>query len=175
MKKEQFLLIIVAIILVSAISLRVLQLFDKEKNKNENLVPLVVSEQTLPASTTTDNTNEVDVVIPEQTATSTVPTVSIFQPLSAAIVSSPLEVLGQAPGNWFFEATLPVKLVAADGEIIAAHYAEAQSDWMTENLVPFKATLEFATTATSGYLIVSKDNPSGLPENDASFQIPVNF
>lgn len=175
MKKEQFLLIIVAIILVSAISLRVLQLFDKEKNKNENPAPIINSEQELLARTTTDNVNEVETVGSEQAATSTISAVSIFQPLPEAAVSSPLEVLGQAPGNWFFEATLPVKLVAADGEVIVAHYAEAQSDWMTENLVPFKADLEFTTTATSGYLIISKDNPSGLPSNDASFQIPVNF
>jgi hypothetical protein len=175
MKKEQFLLIIVAIILVSAISLRVLQLFDKKEIKDENLTPIAVSEQAPVIGTTTDKTNEVDINIAEPIATSTVPVVSIFQPLAATVISSPLEVLGQAPGNWFFEATLPVKLLAADGEIIVAHYAEAQSDWMTEDLVPFKATLEFATTATSGYLVISKDNPSGLPENDASFQIPVNF
>jgi hypothetical protein len=175
MKKEQFLLIIVAMILVSAISLRVVQLFDKQKNKTENLTPITISEQAPVVSTTTNNENMVKDTSTEQISTSTAPAVSISQPLPEAVISSPLEVLGQAPGNWFFEASLPVKLVSADGEIIAAHYGQAQSDWMTEDLVPFKTTLEFATTSTHGYLIVSKDNPSGLPENDDSFQIPVNF
>lgn len=44
MKKEQFLLIIVAIILVSAIFLRVLKLFDKKEIKDENLTLITVSE-----------------------------------------------------------------------------------------------------------------------------------
>jgi hypothetical protein len=46
---------------------------------------------------------------------------------------------------------------------------------MTMEFVPFTAILNFTTTATSGYLVIAKDNPSGLPENDASLKIPVNF
>ncbi|HZJ41297.1 MAG TPA: Gmad2 immunoglobulin-like domain-containing protein [Candidatus Saccharimonadales bacterium] len=156
MKKEQFLLIIVAMILVSAIFLRVVQIRNQHKVGVTSLPVVEVSKLT-PV---------------ESVATSTV---VISQPLPGEAINSPLEINGQAPGNWFFEATLPVKLVSVNGEIIVAHYAEAQSDWMVTDLVPFKATLEFSTTATSGYLVISKDNPSGLPENDASFKIPVNF
>jgi len=99
----------------------------------------------------------------------------ISEPQAGDLVVSPLIVKGQARGSWFFEASLPVKLVGANNQVIVAHYGTAESDWMTTEFVPFTAILEFNTTATSGLLIVSKDNPSGLSENDNSFQIPVNF
>lgn len=101
--------------------------------------------------------------------------VIISTPEKDAVVSSPLVVKGEVRGNWFFEASLPVKLTDDKGQIIATTPAAAGSDWMTENFVPFSALLEFNTTATSGYLIIAKDNPSGLPENDDSFRIPIKF
>lgn len=103
--------------------------------------------------------------------------VMISKPLAGAVVTSPLMVTGRAKGTWFFEASLPVKLVDATGLVIAATPGQAQSDWMTEAMVPFKAELTFtaSTTATSGYLIIAKDNPSGLPENAAAVRIPVKF
>jgi spore germination protein GerM len=56
------------------------------------------------------------------------------------------------------------------------HYAQAQGDWMTTNFVPFSSTLTFSTPTTpTGILVLQKDNPSGLPENDAEIRIPVRF
>jgi len=96
--------------------------------------------------------------------------------VSGQLVSSPLTVLGWAKGNWFFEANLPVKIVDEKDRIILSHFGTAQSDWMTEEMVPFKSVLEFNSgEAANGYLEISKDNPSGLSENDASFKIPVRF
>jgi len=47
---------------------------------------------------------------------------------------------------------------------------------MTTEFVPFKATLDFNPgTLTEGVLIFHKDNPSGLPENDDQFEIPIRF
>lgn len=176
MKKEQFLLIIVTIILVAAVVLRVVQLFDKQQEGAQVSTPINVSESevkapVLPVETTATNTP----IISEPVPTSTTTEVLVSQPLSGATVSSPLAVSGQARGNWFFEASLPVKLITSSGDEIVAHYAMAQSNWMTTDFVPFEVTLEFSTTATSGFLVISKDNPSGLPENDASFMVPVNF
>jgi len=104
-----------------------------------------------------------------------IPEVIIASPAADSLIKSPLIVSGQARGNWFFEATLPVRLITATGEVIASGPGTAQSDWMTMEFVPFTAILNFTTTATSGYLVIAKDNPSGLPENDASLKIPVNF
>lgn len=98
-------------------------------------------------------------------------------------ISSPFTVTGEARGYWFFEASFPVVLTDWDGKIIAEHYATTSEDWMTEEFVPFAATLEFEIPYADGdpyfmqhgTLILKRDNPSGLPENDNALEIPVRF
>ena len=47
---------------------------------------------------------------------------------------------------------------------------------MTTDFVPFSVTLTFVKPATAtGTLVLQKDNPSGLPEHDASVEMPVQF
>jgi hypothetical protein len=91
-------------------------------------------------------------------------------------IASPLVVQGQARGNWFFEASFPVKLYDKNNNLIAQGIAQAKSDWMTEDFVPFEAKLVFSPASTEkGTLILQKDNPSGLPENDDQLIVPVTF
>ena len=92
-------------------------------------------------------------------------------------IASPLTITGEARGTWYFEASFPIALVDWDGLIIAEGHAEAQSDWMTEEFVPFKAILTFKAPTYKNYgaLILRKDNPSGLPEHDDALEIPVLF
>jgi len=102
--------------------------------------------------------------------------IKLASPKPGDTVSSPLLIKGEARGTWYFEASFPVKLLDADGNIIAVHYAQAQGEWMTEEFVPFTSELIFDTPQTeTGTLILQKDNPSGLEENDASIEIPVKF
>lgn len=105
--------------------------------------------------------------------------VSVYLPLPGTRVSSPLIVVGEARGYWFFEASFPLVLVAANGTILAEGYAAAEGDWMTEDFVPFIGTLTYTLPEelvhTAGTLILKKDNPSGLPEYDDSLEIPVWF
>jgi hypothetical protein len=92
------------------------------------------------------------------------------------VVKSPLTIKGEARGNWYFEASFPVKLFDANGEQLAINPAEAKGDWMTTNYVPFEVTLTFATpTTNTGTLVLLKDNPSGLPEHADQLSIPVRF
>ncbi|MBN1779420.1 MAG: GerMN domain-containing protein [Candidatus Buchananbacteria bacterium] len=91
-------------------------------------------------------------------------------------ISSPLVITGQARGSWFFEADFPVELVDQAGNVVATGIAQAQSDWMTQDFVPFQVELIFKNAPTGvGKLILKKDNPSGLPENDNQLEIPVTF
>ena len=103
--------------------------------------------------------------------------ISIDFPQPNTRVESPLTVTGQAVGSWFFEASFPMVLLNANGTIIGQGSAQAQGDWMTSDLVPFKGTLTFSSNLvimdTTGTLVLQKENPSGLPENDESFSIPV--
>ncbi|MEK7203672.1 MAG: Gmad2 immunoglobulin-like domain-containing protein [Patescibacteria group bacterium] len=111
--------------------------------------------------------------------------ITVAAPKIGDTVKSPLVIRGEARGYWFFEATFPVVLTNWDGLIIAQHYAQAQSEWMTTDFVPFEAKLEFESPvlpgadknhfSRRGYLILKKDNPSGLPEYDDSLEIPVRF
>ncbi|PIR72221.1 MAG: hypothetical protein COU41_00720 [Candidatus Nealsonbacteria bacterium CG10_big_fil_rev_8_21_14_0_10_36_228] len=100
----------------------------------------------------------------------------VSEPLPNTLVQSPLMVKGEARGNWFFEASFPVKVIDENGKELGTGIARALSDWMTEDFVPFEADLEFQLSATKkGTLILEKDNPSGLPENADELRIPVLF
>lgn len=91
-------------------------------------------------------------------------------------VKSPLEIKGEARGNWFFEASFPIKLLDKNGKELGTAIAQAKSSWMTTEFVPFEATLEFPTPSIEkGTLILEKDNPSGLPQNADQLIIPVRF
>jgi hypothetical protein len=102
--------------------------------------------------------------------------INIISPKPNETIASPLKIAGEAKGSWYFEASFPIKLEDEAGNIIAQTTAAAQSDWMTENMVPFFADLTFNSgTTTKGFLVFANDNPSGLPENDESIKIPVLF
>ena len=91
-------------------------------------------------------------------------------------IASPLVVEGQARGSWFFEANFPIMLLDENSNVLANAIATAVSDWMTENFVPFRAELKFASTdSKSGFLILHNNNPSGLSENNKELKIPVAF
>lgn len=109
--------------------------------------------------------------------------ITLSNPAANGVVSSPLVVEGMARGTWFFEASFPIQLTNWDGLIIAEGVATASGDWMTEEFVPFTATLTFTNPypvgaedfMKKGTLILKKDNPSGMPEKDDALEIPVRF
>jgi len=102
--------------------------------------------------------------------------IRITNPRPNQTISSPLTVTGEARGNWFFEASFPIKLLDENGQQIAIAVAQAKGEWMTTDFVPFEATLEFsAANSKKGKLVLEKDNPSGLPEYDDSLIVPVVF
>jgi hypothetical protein len=70
-----------------------------------------------------------------------------------------------------------VRILDGNGKAIAAGPGGALSDWMTTDYVPFSINLEFTkpTTTTKGFIMIMRDNPSGLPENEASITIPITF
>ena len=94
------------------------------------------------------------------------------------IISSPLIITGEARGNWYFEASFPVEVQDSSGNVIGQGYAQAQGEWMTTDFVPFESieiTFPAQPAGSVGNVILRKDNPSGLPENDDQLEIPVIF
>lgn len=114
--------------------------------------------------------DEVKVVIPKND------NVRVTTPLPESAVESPLTVTGEARGTWYFEASFPVTVRDANNQVLGTGVAQAQGEWMTPEFVPFQTTVSFSTPTTpTGFLILHKDNPSGLPENDAEVRIPIRF
>lgn len=104
--------------------------------------------------------------------------IRVAAPLPNALVQSPINVRGEARGNWYFEASFPVRLIDANGNnvLLEPPFIMTTNDWMTTDFVPFQASISFSVPTTSaGILILQKDNPSGLPEFDDEVRIPVRF
>lgn len=100
----------------------------------------------------------------------------VSTPIPGALITSPVTVTGQVRGTWYFEASFPVHVVDADGRELGTGIAQAGSDWMTEDYVPFTVSVDFkAPTTATGSIILQKDNPSGDPKHDDSVVIPVKF
>lgn len=97
----------------------------------------------------------------------------IENPTPDSVTGKEFTVTGMARGFWFFEASFPMRVLDKDGKVLVTAVAQAQDEWMTEKFVPFKATVLIPSTYTGkATLVLMKDNPSGLPENDASVSIP---
>lgn len=102
--------------------------------------------------------------------------VRVESPRPNAVASSPLAVGGSARGPWYFEADFPVRLLDGEGRELASAPARAEGEWMTEDFVPFGATLSFERPAMrTGLLVLDRSNASGLAENAALVAVPVRF
>lgn len=102
--------------------------------------------------------------------------IRVRNPRPNQAIQSPLPIIGEARGSWYFEGVFPVKLLDGENNLLGSVNAEAQAEWTTEEFVAFKATLKFSSPTTEkGILILEKSNPSGLPENADELKIPITF
>jgi len=103
--------------------------------------------------------------------------VVVETPLPDSVVVSPLNVSGKINNSWLFEGQFTIELLDNEENEIAFAVANevVPGSWLEHGMVDFTATLNFVTNAESGYLVFIKDNPSGLPEFDDSYEIPVLF
>ena len=103
--------------------------------------------------------------------------IRIDYPRPGGTITPQTVIEGEARGTWFFEGDFPVVIEDNEGNAIFTTYATALSDWMTEEFVPFTVNVEDADfgDAQKGTLVLRKDNPSGLPDNDDELRVPVRF
>lgn len=99
--------------------------------------------------------------------------VNVASPLPNANVSSTFAVVGEARGPWYFEASFPVQVRDPANNLVGQGIAQAQGEWMTTDFVPFEATVTVAGYTGPADLVLLKDNPSGLPENDDAVFFPI--
>ena len=100
--------------------------------------------------------------------------VSVTSPKAGSTVSKTFVVAGSAPGNWFFEASFPIQVRDKDNNKIGQGIAQAQGEWMATDQVTFTSNI----TLNSNYsgpatLVLMRDNPSGLPENEDALEVPI--
>lgn len=98
----------------------------------------------------------------------------VSAPTANAAVTSPLHVTGVAPANWYFENQFPIRLVDAQGRVLAEAAATPRVNW-TDNAEPkaFDATLTF--TATGAATLVLQED---MPREDATpreVRVPVTL
>lgn len=102
--------------------------------------------------------------------------IRVSSPQSNAVIQSPVLVEGKARGAWFFEADFPVRVLDTEGRELGVGIAHALSDWMTEDFVLFQVQVSFTKPLTpTGFVVLEKDNPSGLSEHADELRIPVRF
>lgn len=101
----------------------------------------------------------------------------VSSPSANMKVVSPLKVTGTVPAGWMFEGVFPIKLVDASRKLIVQGQAKEKlaGSWQGGLPVDFTATLMFKTASGSGFLILQNDNPSGIPANSKTFEVPVGF
>lgn len=100
----------------------------------------------------------------------------VDSPKKNSTITSPVDISGKTPGSWSFEATFPIDVLDASRRVVGQGYATLEGEWMTEEQVPFSASVSFDQPGTqTGFLVLKNANASGLPEHEDSVEIPIRF
>ncbi len=102
--------------------------------------------------------------------------ITVELPFPGSVVGKDFSVKGSARGGWYSEGSFAVEVLKPDGTLLVRALAAPEKEWMTPELVPFTAQMKIpATYIGPATLILRKDNPSGLPKNDASMSFPITI
>lgn len=103
---------------------------------------------------------------------------TIISPKANEEIKSPVVIKGYVNGDGWtgFEAVAGViKILDKNGELLASAPLAIQGEW-TKLPAYFETTLDFVDSESGDAKIVfSNENPSGLPENDRTFALPIKF
>ena len=91
-------------------------------------------------------------------------------------VSGKIAATGSIQNSYFFEATLVVKILDANKNVLKEDFGTATTDWTNAGPVSFATSLDFSGISPgNGFIRLENDNPSGNPANDKYVDIPVVF
>lgn len=104
--------------------------------------------------------------------------IEVFLPKIDEEIFTPLEIKGTVKGNgWIgFEGQVgTVKLLDSEGNKLAEGILKATTDWM-QSSIRFETTLDFISlNIDTGTLVFHNENPSGLPQNNREFILPIKI
>lgn len=102
--------------------------------------------------------------------------IKIELPYPGAVTGKSFKIIGEARGNWYFEASFPIEVLDKNNKVLVTTYATAQSDWMTTDFVTYNVDIEIPESYSGpATIVLMKDNPSGLSENDALMSVPITI
>lgn len=102
--------------------------------------------------------------------------IRVFVPQVMSEAYSPLVVSGEVEGGWFFEGSFPIQLLDDKERVIGFTLARPRGEWMTPDPVSFDAVIQFQEPTTRrGVIVFHNDNPSGIPQHDKEFRVPIVF
>lgn len=103
--------------------------------------------------------------------------ISVSSPRPGYKIDSPVIMQGEARGKWFFEGQMNVEVRDAAGKTLGKGLVTADSDWMTEEFVPFSGILNYSggVSGKKGEVVFKNANPSGIEENSQELIIPITF
>lgn len=103
--------------------------------------------------------------------------VTIIYPQINSEINSPLNMNGRVPAGWMFEGSSPVKILGEDRKLIAQGHATEviPGSWTSGQEIEFITDIKFSTNDKNGFIVLEKDNPSGLEENADLYEFSVKF
>jgi hypothetical protein len=100
--------------------------------------------------------------------------VVVTSPLPHATVDVSFVVEGRAPVGWFSESVFPIQVRDENNNVIARATAHGPTAWKKSTALSWSATVTVLGPYTGpATLILLRNNPSGLPENDDAVTIPI--
>lgn len=112
-------------------------------------------------------------ITPTSTANpSQIPVVTIEKLTNTSIL-----VTGTVPPGWMFEGSFPLKLLTKGKKLIKTVVVQEKipDTWTSGKPIEFSSTLSGLNLINIGFVVIEKDNPSGLEENAKTFEVPVSF
>lgn len=98
----------------------------------------------------------------------------LIKPVGGDKLPNPFIARGYVPKNWLFEGQFNYVLKDLNGNTVSQGTIFA--DWnLPQETIPFTTEITYSSRSDSGLLIFKNDNPSGLPENEKFYSIPVKL
>ncbi|KKP47245.1 MAG: hypothetical protein UR39_C0005G0058 [Candidatus Woesebacteria bacterium GW2011_GWA1_33_30] len=90
-------------------------------------------------------------------------------------ITSPVNISGTIDKSWTWEATFSIEILDSARKPLNSMPVSVNFENEVVSRGLFSISISFVTTAQSGFIVVHADNPSGLPQNNKSFEIPIKF